>query len=140
MAHLGRRGLALLFFATLDLIYGYSLAFPDPGTRRSAQFVWLASIGPLWAWAALWVAVGIVCFVFAPRTHDRIGFACAIFLKVLWGLVCLGSWIFGDVERGYVSAAIWLAAAGFVGVISGWAEPSRRGPTWTPQTSSPEDR
>lgn len=137
---LGRRGLALTFFGTLDLIYGFSLAFPDAATRRGAQFVWLASIGPLWAWASLWGVVGLICFTYAPRTHDRVGFASALFLKVLWGLVCLGGWTFGGVDRGYVSAAIWLAAAGFVGVISGWAEPVGRGLQWTPQTSSREDR
>lgn len=138
MARLGRRGLSLVFFGVLDLIYAYSLLSPDQATRDGAFFRWTASVAPLGVWASLWAGIGVACLWFSLRRRDRIGFACAIFLKVLWASVCLAGWLVGGADRGYVSAAIWLAAAGFVWVISGWPESGDwRGPTWTPPPSPP---
>jgi hypothetical protein len=139
---LGRRGLSLLFFAILDAIYSISLVAPDEATRHVPLFQWLASIAPLWVWAVLWGATSLVLFWFAFQRRDQVGFSAAIFLKVTWGLVSLGGWIFGDVDRGYVSAAIWLFLAGFVGVLAGWEEnpPRPKGASWTPQSSSLPDR
>jgi hypothetical protein len=129
--HIGRRGRSLLFFAGLDLIYAVSLARPDPTSRDGALLTFLSSLAPLWAWALLWGVTGLICLWHAFRRCDRWGFVAAITLKVLWGGTCLGGWLIGGVERGYVSGAIWLAAAGFVWVISGWPEPGDgRGPTW----------
>lgn len=138
MARLGRRGLSLVFFGVLDLIYAYSLLYPDSATRAGPFLTWVDAVAPLDAWAALWAGVGVVCLAYAVRRRDRVGFACAIFLKILWGSVCIGGWLIGGAERGYVSAAIWLCAAGFVWVISGWPEAGNwRGPTWTPPPSLP---
>ena len=138
MPHLGKRGRVLLFFGTLDVVYAVSLAFPDDETRAGALFAWLSRIAPTWAWAAAWGLVGIVLLWQAFCRQDRAGYAAAIGLKIGWGLVCLGGWLFGGVERGYVSAAIWLAAAFLVGVISSWPEPDgERGPTWKRRSSLP---
>lgn len=132
--HVGRRGRVLLFFGALDVIYGLSLAAPDAATRRAPLFTWLAHIAPMWAWAGIWGGVGVLLLWQAFCQQDRAGYAAAIGLKIGWGLVCLGGWLFGGVDRGYVSAAIWLAAAFLVGVISGWPEPNdQKGPTWTRQ-------
>lgn len=138
IAHrVGRRGGVLLFFGFLDLIYAVSLAAPDRTTRSGPFFGWLLQVAPLWVWAAGWALVGVNCLVHAVRRSDRWGYVGAIVLKVCWGLVCLGGWLFGDVERGYVSAAIWLSAAAFVALISGWPEPGdQRGPTWTRPSGS----
>lgn len=134
MPYLGKRGRVLLFFGGLDVIYSISLTVPDGETRQGRLFLWLSAIAPMWVWAAIWGVVGIVCLWQAFCRQDRIGYAAAIGLKIGWGLVCLGGWLFGHVDRGYVSAAIWLAAAFLVGVISGWPEPDdRRGPTWIRQ-------
>jgi hypothetical protein len=131
---LGRRGLALMFFGLLDVVYAFSLANPDQVSRSTPFFAWLADIAPLGWWSLLWILTAAACLIFAFRVKDRIGFACAIFLKVLWGLVSLGGWLFGNVDRGYVSAAIWLALAGFVWVLSGWPEPLEKGSSWTRQS------
>lgn len=137
MPHVGRRGRVLLFFGSLDLVYAVSLALPDHEVRAGSFFVWLASIAPLWAWAAAWAGVGVVCLVDAFRHVDRAGYTAAICLKAFWGLVSLGGWLFGGVERGYVSAAIWLGVALLLATIAGWPEPGdRRGPTWTRPSSS----
>lgn len=132
MSPVGKRGRVLLFFGGLDLVYAVSLAVPDAVTRRTPFFAWLTEIAPTWVWSAAWGAVGVVCLWQAFCHRDGIGFAAAIGLKVAWGVVCAGAWLFGGVDRGYVSAAIWLALAYFVGNIASWPEPgAMRGPTWT---------
>lgn len=119
----GFRGSALLFFALLDLVYGLSLLAPSRAARRSDTLRFVADIAPLWVWAALWGGVGLVCLWQAFRRHDRAAFTAAMGVKVLWGLVMLGGWLFVDLDRGYVSAAVWLAMAAFVGIIAAWPEP-----------------
>lgn len=126
----------LLFFGALDVVYAFSLAVPDEATRRTAFFVWLASIAPLWVWAIGWGGVGVVCLWQAFCHSDRAGYAAAVCLKVFWGLVSLGAWLFGGVERGYVSAAIWLGLAYLVLVISAWPEESDgKEPAWMSPSS-----
>ena len=133
----GYRGSALLFFAVLDLIYGFSLLAPSRRARQSDTLQLVADIAPLWAWAALWTAVGLVCLWQAFRHRDRVAYTAAIGIKVLWGLIMLGGWLFVDLDRGYVSAAVWLAMAAFVGILGvrpeppdGWKER-----TWTPPSA-----
>ncbi len=119
----GHRGRALLIFALLDLVYCQSLLTPTPRTLASPIYAYLAAIAPLPAWAALWGSVGVICLVSAFRRSDPLAFGCAAFLKTLWGLTLLGGWLTGHVERGYVSAAIWLAVAAWAIDLGRWAEP-----------------
>jgi hypothetical protein len=125
-AQVGRRGASLLFFALLDLVYAGSLAWAPPSVRETPGYMWLTSYLPLWAWAALWCAVGLLCLVQAFQRADHAAFACASLLKVLWGILHVAGWLLDVVPRGYVSAVIWLALAGFVQVIASWPEPRRR--------------
>lgn len=119
----GHRGTALLFFALVDLVYAVSLASAPPETLASPTYGYLAQLLPIPVWAAIWFAVGMLCMVQAFMRFDRLAFACAAALKVGWGLIHLAGWIVVDLPRGYVAAAIWLAFAGFVQVISQWPEP-----------------
>lgn len=138
MPYVGKRGRMLLFFGSLDMVVALSLTAPDPTTRAAPLYIWLAQILPLWVWAVTWGAVGLVCLWQAFCRRDQIGYATAIGLKIGWGLLCLGGWLFGDVDRGYVSAAIWLGLAYAVSVMAEWPEPDGgRGPGWTHQQSSP---
>lgn len=124
VAHrVGRRGVALLFFAFLDLVYAFSLANPPAEARRTASLLFVQLIAPLWAWSILWLVVGLVCLAGAFARQDRWAFAAAMFLKVLWGVTYLLGWVMFHLERGYVSAAIWLVFAGWIFVISTWPEP-----------------
>lgn len=128
----------LLFFGCLDVVYALSLALPDETTRRLAFFVWLDSIAPVTLWAVAWLGVGLVCLWQAFCRRDRAGYAAASCLKVFWGVACLGGWLFGGVERGWVSAAIWLGLAYLMArVLAPWPEPGdRKGPTWIRPSSS----
>lgn len=118
---IGRRGCALLFFSLLDLVYATSLAADPPTANGTGHF--LASMLPLPVWAILWGSVGILCAVQAFMRSDRAAFAAASLIKVVWGIIALIGWLIGEVDRGYVSAVIWLALAAFVHVIAGWPEP-----------------
>lgn len=122
----GHRGAALLFFALLDLVYAGSLAWAPATVRSTPAYAWLTGYLPLWAWAALWCAVGLLCLVQAFLKADRAAFAAASLLKVGWGVLHVAGWLLDAVPRGYVSAVIWLALAGFVQVIASWPEPRRR--------------
>lgn len=127
---IGRRGAALLFFAMLDLIYGISLLFPPTEAKLSPTFLFIQRVAPLYAWASLWFGVGLVCLVGAFQFRDRWAFAAAMGLKTLWGVTFLLGWLLLDLERGYVSAIIWLAMAGWVYIISTWPEPPLRDPLY----------
>jgi hypothetical protein len=119
----GRRGSALLFFAVLDLIYGFSLFNPTPTAAANPGFVFIAGIAPLRVWGGLWLAVGLVCLAGAFVREDSFAWAAAMALKVLWGTVFLCGWLLTGLERGYVSAAIWLCAAALVALLGSWPEP-----------------
>lgn len=123
---IGRRGAMLLFLACLDVIYATSLAHPPAESARNASLLYVSTIAPLWCWAALWGGVGVVCLVQAFVRHDQIAFTAAMGLKVLWGLTFLLGWLFVGLDRGWVSAVVWLAFAAEVYVVSGWPEAAPR--------------
>ena len=131
---IGRRGCALLFFSLLDAVYCYGLlAAPRP---LVPFYAWMNDIMPLGVWAACWGFVGFVCLVFSFRLYDTPAFIAAVALKVGWGLLSLFGWMAGVVDRGYVSAVIWLAFAAFVFLIAGGipaapARPRRGWGLWT---------
>lgn len=126
---LGRRGCSMLFLALLDVIYGWSICAAPAETRASSGYRYITSLLPADAWAAAWVTVGLICLACAPAVQDRLGFACAAALKAGWGLVYLIGWLAHGIPRGYASAAIWLAAAAWILIISTWPEPGRDGGT-----------
>lgn len=118
----GRRGASLLFLALLDLVYAYGLADVPPETQATASFMFLAGLLPLSIWAGAWAVVGLLCLVYAFRRRDRVAFVAASVLKVVWANVYAVGWAYDQIPRGYVSAAVWLAFAGFIQVIAGWRE------------------
>lgn len=122
----GYRGLALLFFALVDIVYAISLATLPPETSLQPAFVFLARVAPLPVWAAVWALVGVVCLGGAFAERDRVAFAFASLLKVAWGCLHLAAFVVGEIPRGYVSAVVWLAFAAFVHLIAVWPEPPRR--------------
>ena len=119
---IGRRGASLLFLALLDLVYAVSLLALPAETRNTPGFVFLVQLLPLGVWGAIWAGVGVLCLAQAFMRVDRSAFAAASSLKVAWGVVYLAGWAIGAIPRGYVSAAVWLAFAGFIQVIAGWRE------------------
>lgn len=120
---IGRRGGSLLFFGLLDAIYAFSLINPTSFDKLSPSLKYLAGIAPLEVFGVLWAVAAALCFVNAFRTNDKTGFAAAIAIKVLWGLLYIGA-LFVGVPRSYVSVTLWLCLAGFVGIIATWPEPT----------------
>ncbi|MGC1212619.1 MAG: hypothetical protein WA890_15270 [Micromonospora sp.] len=121
----GHRGTALLIFALVDMVYAHALLFPSRQARRSDLLAFLADLFPLWVWALAWGLVGLTCVVEAFRYRDAIGFGAAISIKVMWATVAFGGWLFGGVDRGQVTAVVWIGFAGLVAVIAHWPEPPR---------------
>lgn len=130
LPRVGYRSRFLIFLALLDLLYGLSLWRPVAEAAQSPSTRFLASVMPLPWWAALWLAVGVTCLAGAVvRGADRVAFAAAGALKVLWGSTFLLAWMVGAMERGWVASVIWLAFAAVVsGVIAPWPEPDPRMP------------
>ena len=136
-SRIGRRGAALLFFTLLDVIYCYGLlTAPQP---LVPFYAWMDSVMPLSVWAAGWGTVGLICLVYAFKVYDTVAFMAAVALKVAWGLLSLFGWLAGEVERGYVSAVVWLGFAAFVFLIAGGipaAPPRPMGRRWLWNRSS----
>ena len=137
IARIGRRGAALLFFTALDVIYCYSLlTAPRP---LVPFYTWMNEVMPLAAWAGAWGAVGAICLLYAFRVYDTPAFISAVALKVAWGLGAFFGWLAGPVDRGYLTAAVWLAFAFFVYLIAGGipaAAPRPQVRGWRPWTRS----
>lgn len=117
-ARLSQRGTCLLLIAVLDLVYAQGLACADQATRATPTYAFLAGILPLEMWACMWAAVGCLALAQAWVRSDWLAYTAATGLKIAWALLHLGAWMFGVLPRGYVAAAIWLLAAGFVMVMS----------------------
>jgi PAS domain S-box-containing protein len=120
----GRRGYALLFFCLVDVIYGWTMAWPTAQTRAVGQYAYADSLLPLRLWGVIWLVVAAVCLVQAFMRQDRVAFAMAIFIKLAWAAIGLAGWLSGDVPRGHLAAVVWAGFAGLVAVMSSWPEPA----------------
>lgn len=120
---IGRRGASLFFLSFLDIVFGWSLLNPEPALKDSPAYKYIERYFSLNTWGAIWICTGIICLIGAFLKRDSFSFACAMLLKFVWGSVSFFSWLNAGVYRGYVGAAIWIAFAGFVGVLAGWPEP-----------------
>lgn len=118
----GRRGTFLLFIALLDLSYAHGVAYPTETAQRSGFVTLLADVAPLWLWAAFFAAVGVVAVAQAFMRRDAVAFALAALMKLLLAALALLGWAAGEIERGYISAAIWGAFAAITIMIAGWPE------------------
>ncbi len=128
----GRRGAALLFFAVLDVIYGWALLVPTSSALTSPGYRWLASVLPLQVWGGIWLLAGVLCLVGAVVHEDTAAWVAAMSIKVMWGLLWFLGWAIAGVERGWVSAAVWLPMAALVALLASWPEPGNgRRPMWT---------
>ncbi|UBU13637.1 PAS domain S-box protein [Nonomuraea gerenzanensis] len=119
---IGRRGASLAFVGLLCLAIAASLAFPPAEQRAAPNYVALAAVAPLHLWALAWCGTGLLCLVQMFLRSDRIAFAVATALLLLYGLVYLISTFTGDNPRGWVGAAVWLAFGGWIALIATWPE------------------
>lgn len=130
---LGRRGAALAFLAFVDAVFALSLATAPAEVADSGTYAYLASAAPLWVWAVPWAVVAVLCALYSVRERDRPAYVAAVALKVGWGSIYLTGWACGEIPRGYVPAAVWLAFAAFVYLLAGWPDHVRK-PPWAPKS------
>lgn len=114
---LGRRGVVLLFLALLDMLYPIGLAGQPAPARAGYEL-----IAPWQVWAGVWAVTGVLCGVGAFVVRDRVAFAAAVAVKILWGTASLVAWVWGLSPRGWLSALVWLAFAAMIAVVSTWRE------------------
>lgn len=115
----------LLFLAGLDVVIAISFFAPAYPVPDATAYV--SHLAPLWAWGTLWAVCAGLCAVNAFLRMDRIGFAAAMAIKVLWGLCLVGGAVTGHIPRGLFAAAVWLTFAALVWVLSTWPEPPQHG-------------
>lgn len=124
---LGRRGIALLLFAYLDAVIGYSLL--DASTRAQTaaipSYKVVIMLAPLLVWAFIWIAAGMACLVSAFLRDDRWGFAAASAVFIVWAVSFLISWAAYGADRGWLAAATWAVLAMLVLDCAGWREVPR---------------
>lgn len=122
---IGRRGAALLVFAFIDVVLGWSLIDPTTQAQTAALPVYRATVevAPLTVWGCLWILVGLACMAQAPARFDGIGFGVAIGIKVVWAGCFVASWLVFDAPRGWLGAATWAVIAALVYLIARWPEP-----------------
>ncbi|MEV0382829.1 PAS domain S-box protein [Nonomuraea sp. NPDC050643] len=119
---IGRRGASLAFVGLLCLVIAASLEFA-PATQRAAPgYTTLAAVAPLTVWAVVWCVTGVLCLVQMFMRSDRMAFAAATALLLLYGLVYLVSTFTGENPRGWVGGAVWLAFGGWIALIATWPE------------------
>jgi PAS domain S-box-containing protein len=119
---IGRRGASLCFIGLLCLVIAASLGFAPPEQRVTPGYAILAGIVPLAVWAVAWAVTGALCLVQMFMRSDRVAFAAATALLLLYGLVHLISTFTGVNPRGWVAGAVWLAFGGWVALIATWPE------------------
>jgi PAS domain S-box-containing protein len=106
----------------LSLAIAASLAFAPADARATPAYSVLASVVPLAVWAVVWCVTGVLCLVQVFMRSDRIAFAAATALLLLYGLIYLVSTVTGDNPRGWVQGSVWLAFGGWIALIATWPE------------------
>jgi hypothetical protein len=123
-SRVGRRGAALLVFAFVDVVIGWSLLDGQGRAQAAALPTYRAfrEVAPLTFWGGAWLAAAVVCAVWAFRRDDWPGFTVAIGIKLVWAAGFLTSWLAWDAPRGWLGAATWGVIAALVYLISGWPD------------------
>lgn len=128
--HVGRRGIALLFFALLDAAIAIGMftvnSYP-PAVRAAVNtsYAGQTAVMPLTAWAWTWAVVGGVCALQAFIKHDRWAFFLAAALKGAWATGFIVGFFFYDIPRAWLSTIVYLSFSAFVLTMSGWEENHR---------------
>jgi hypothetical protein len=117
---LGHRGAFLLALGLFD--EWYALSIPGVAATGTPAGRWIAHVLPLLGWTALWAAAGVILIAGALVRSDAFAFATAVLIKLTWALVYLIGWAVHGVYRGWASAAVWLAFAAVVMIVSTWPE------------------
>lgn len=129
--HLGRRGMALLFFALLDAGIAYGIFTIDSyplavQAAVKASYAGQTALMSLTAWGWVWALVGAICAIQAFTKHDRLAFFLAAALKGGWAGGFIIGFFFYDIPRAWLSTTVYLSFSAFVLTMSGWEENHHR--------------
>lgn len=117
-----RRGACLLFYAMLGVSFALAYIHPAPTLTNA----YAARFAPLWVWALLWLAAGLVCGVYAFIPHnDRVAFTLMTGVITLWSLITIAGCLTGVNPHGWFGATIFLAFGAKIYIIGGWPDPPR---------------
>ncbi|MCA2183519.1 PAS domain S-box protein [Nonomuraea cavernae] len=122
LRRIGRRGASLAFVGLLGLAIAASLEFVPVEQLGTPAYATLSAVAPLKVWALVWGLTGALCLVQMFMRSDRVAFAVATALLLLYGLIYLISTFTGDNPRGWVGGAVWLAFGGWIALIATWPE------------------
>jgi hypothetical protein len=83
---LGFRGAALLSFGLFDVVWASSLVDPVASRplKTAPTYRVVVGLAPLWVWAAVMAGIGLLLFVQAWMVDDRLAYAAAIGIKLVW--------------------------------------------------------
>lgn len=115
-AVIGRRGIALLTLAVVDVSYGGALlAGYTPATLAT-------ELAPGSTWGTIWIVVGLLLITGAVTPVDAFAFALATLLKFSWAVLIFVDLVEHHSPGGWGPAMPWLGLAGLVILIASWSE------------------
>ncbi|HEV8653099.1 MAG TPA: hypothetical protein VG276_27835 [Actinomycetes bacterium] len=90
----GYRGAALGAFATFDLVWAWSLIDPTAARplKQAPTYHVVLALAPLWVWALGMAAIGVLLGVQAWMDDDRLAYAAAIGIKLIWATATVATW------------------------------------------------
>lgn len=128
----GRRGLCLLVFSLVFIMYGLGFLF-DPGTQdrmlNGPYFVLARSVSPMF-WGACWVIAALVAlpasFSNKPPHINQLAFALLTFMTTVWSAATFAGWIIdGRITSYWTLGFLWGAVALLTILLAGWPEDPR---------------
>lgn len=121
---IGRRGATLLLFSLVDLTLSYSMFSITPAVAK-ASYQGHQLMFPLQAWGYMWLLAALVLAINAFRRDDRLGFAVAMGVKVVWASGFFISYIIFGIPRAVIGACLWTFFAAWLFLIAGWPEAAK---------------
>jgi len=122
-----RRGSFLVAFGVLYTLIGVSYLTAPPLPAAVKHLYLALRVLPLWAWGILWIVCGVAGAVVAVVDHvrfRRFDFVGAVLAPLLWGGTYILGQFTGDASQGRIAAAVYIALAVAVYIVSGLVDPA----------------
>jgi hypothetical protein len=132
--HVGRRGAALLLFATIFGTYGSFLhTLPGPSPLGLELLTGIVSLNALSAAWIVCAAIAAVAAFIQVSIVQGLAFGGLMSMPLAWSVSYMWSWVTwlatngtAGSERGWAGGLVWSLLVGLLFLIAGWPEPPRR--------------